>query len=127
MAKQEKQSEGEGEGKQEVPKIDEQTQQKIQEIQILEQNMQGLLMQKQAFQLELNETENALKEIKESKEDVFKLIGQIMIKTDKKKLEEELTRKKELLTLRLNSIEKQEKEFSEHLEELRKEIMKSIK
>jgi prefoldin beta subunit len=122
MAK-EKQSEG----KQEVPKIDEQTQQKIQEIQILEQNMQGLLMQKQAFQLELNETENALSEISATKEDVFKLIGQIMIKTDKKKLEQELTKKKELLTLRLNSIEKQEKEFSEHLEELRKEIMKSIK
>ena len=121
MAKQDKQE------KQEVPKIDEQTQQKIQEIQILEQNMQGLLMQKQAFQLELNETENALSEISSSKEDVFKLIGQIMIKTDKKKLEEELTKKKELLTLRLNSIEKQEKEFSEPLEDLRKEIMKSIK
>ena len=123
MTKQEKQSED----KQEVPKIDEQTQQKIQEIQILEQNMQALLMQKQAFQLELNETENALSEISASKEDVFKLIGQIMIKTDKTKLEQELTKKKDLLTLRLNSIEKQEKEFSEHLEELRKDIMKSIK
>ena len=119
--------EKQSEGKQEVPKIDEQTQQKIQEIQILEQNMQGLLMQKQAFQLELNETENALSEISATKEDVFNFILQIMIKTDKKKLEQELTKKKELLTLRLNSIEKQEKEFSEHLEELRKEIMKSIK
>ena len=122
-----KEKQSEGEGKQEVPKIDEQTQQKIQEMQILEQNMQGLLMQKQTFQIELNETENALNEIKETKEDVFKLIGQIMIKTDKEKLEKELTRKKELLTLRLNSIEKQEKEFSEHLEDLRKEIMSRIK
>ena len=112
--------------KQEV-KLDEQTQQKIQEIQILEQNMQGLLMQKQAFQLELNETENALSEISSTKEDVFKLIGQIMIKTDKQKLEKELNQKKELLTLRLNSIEKQEKEFSEHLEEIRKEVMSKIK
>jgi len=124
MAKQEKQDKQDDSG---VPKINQETQQKIQEIQILEQNMQGLLMQKQAFQLELNETENALSEIKETKEDVFKLIGQIMIKTDKKKLEQELTKKKELLTLRLTSIEKQEKEFTEHLEELRKEIMKSIK
>jgi len=109
------------------PVINEQTQQKIQEIQILEQNIQGLLMQKQAFQLELNETENALSEISKSKEDVFKIIGQIMIKKDKKNLEEELKKKKELLTLRLNSIEKQEKEFSEHLEDLRKEIMSKIK
>jgi len=108
-------------------KLDEQTQQKIQEMQILEQNMQGLLMQKQAFQIELNETENALNEIKETKEDVFKLIGQIMIKTNKERLEKELTKKKELLTLRLNSIEKQEKEFSNHLEDLRKEVMSKIK
>ncbi len=124
--KQEKQTK-ENKENQEMPKLDEQTKQKIQEIQILEQNMQSLLMQKQAFQLELNETENALSEISSSKEDVFKLIGKIMIKTNKKKLEKELTKKKELLTLRLNSIEKQEKEFSEHLEELRKEIMKRIK
>tara|TARA_Y100000310_G_C20691291_1_gene822419 strand:- start:4191 stop:4538 length:348 start_codon:yes stop_codon:yes gene_type:complete len=113
--------------KQDKINIDEKTQQKIQELQILEQNLQGLLMQKQAFQLELNETENALSEILNSKEDVFKLIGQIMIKTDKKKLEDELKKKKELLTLRLSSIEKQEKEFSDNLEKSRKEIMEKIK
>lgn len=109
------------------PKIDEKTQAKIQEMQMLEQNLQGLLMQKQAFQLESNETENALKEIKDSKEDVFKLVGNIMIKTNKEKLEEELTKKKELLTLRLTSIEKQEKDFSEDLEKSRKEIMEKLK
>ncbi len=113
--------------KQDKTNITKETQQKIQEIQILEQNLQGLLMQKQAFQLELNETQNALTEILNSKEDVFKLIGQIMIKSDKKKIQEELKKKKELLTLRLSSIEKQETELTKNLEELRKEIMKEIK
>ena len=108
-------------------KLDEKTQQQIQEIQILEQNLQSLLMQKQAFQIELNETENALSEISKSKDDVFNLIINIMIKADKEKLEKELKQKKELLALRLTSIEKQEAQLSEQVEKLRKEIMKKIK
>jgi prefoldin beta subunit len=111
----------------EKPKITEETQQKIQEIQILEQNLQNLILQKQAFQIELNETENALSEISKSKDDIFKLVSNIMIKTDKEKLEKELKQKKELLSLRLTSIEKQETKLSEQVENLRKEIMKELK
>jgi len=44
--------------------LDIETQKKIQELQILEHNLQNLMMQKQAFQLELNETVNALEEVK---------------------------------------------------------------
>ena len=107
--------------------IDEKTQNKIQEVQILEQNLHNLLLQKQAFQMELNETENASSEIEKTKEDVFKMISNIMIKTDKSKLKEELNRKKDLLNLRLKSIDSQENEFSKQLEDLRKEIMKKFK
>ena len=107
--------------------IKKQTQQKIQEIQVLEQNLNQILMQKQAFQMELNESQNALSEIKVSKDDIFKLIGQIMIKADKKKTEQELTKKNELLSLRLKSIEKQEEELSHQVDKLREEIMKEIK
>jgi|SRR3989344_2759661 len=107
--------------------IDGTTQNKIQEIQILEQNLHNLILQKQAFQIELNETENASSEIERTKEDVFKIISNIMIKTEKNKLKEELNRKKELLNLRLKSIDSQEDEFSKQLEELRKEIMKKLK
>mgnify|MGYP001596144017 FL=1 len=84
-------------------------------------------MQKQAFQSEFSETENALTEIKNSKEDVFKIIGQIMIKADRKKTEADLTKKSELLNLRLSSIEKQEKELINELEALRQEIIKEMK
>ncbi len=107
--------------------IDETTQEKIQEIQILEQNLHNLILQKQAFQMELNETENALSEVEKTKEDVFKVISNLMIKTDKSKLKEELNRKKDLLNLRLKSISSQENEFSKHLDVLRKEIMKKFK
>ena len=101
--------------------------QKIQEMQILEQNLQNLLLQKQAFQMESSETKSALKEIEKSGDDVFKIIGQLMIKTDKKKIKDELSNKEKVLDMRTNSIEKQETSLTEQLEKIRKEVMKSMK
>jgi len=99
---------------------------KIQEMQILEQNLQNLFMQKQAFQMELSETEAALKEIETAGDEVFKVIGQLMIKTEKAKMSEELANKKKLLEVRMSTFEKQEKVLTEKIEEIRSEIMKSV-
>ena len=107
--------------------IDKETQEKIQELQSYEHNLQSLLMQKQAFQFELTESENALSEISKSKDEIFKLVGSIMIKTDKDKTIKELKHKQELISLRLKSIEKQEHELTQQIEELREEVMKKIK
>jgi len=96
---------------------------KIQEMQLLEQNLQNLLLQKQAFQMELSETKSALKEIEKSGDEVFKIIGQLMIKTEKSKMKEELSNKEKIITLRVNSIEKQETSFTKNLEDLQKEIL----
>jgi len=97
---------------------------KIQEMQILEQNLQNLLLQKQSFQMELSETQSAAKEIENSDDDVFKVIGQLMIKTDKSKIKEELSNKEKILDLRMKSIEKQENSFMEKLSTLRDELLK---
>jgi prefoldin beta subunit len=97
---------------------------KIQEMQILEQNIQNLLLQKQAFQMELSETQSAAKEIESSDDDVFKVIGQLMIKTDKSKIKEELSNKEKILDLRMKAIEKQENSFMEKLSTLRDELLK---
>ena len=99
---------------------------KIQEMQFLEQNLQNLLFQKQAFQMELAETESASKEIENSKDDVFKIIGQLMIKTDKEKMKEEISNKKKVLDLRVSAIEKQENALNENLEKLREEVLKIV-
>ena len=96
---------------------------KIQEMQILEQSLQNILLQKQAFQMELSETEMALTEIKNSGDDVFKIIGQLMIKTKKDSSVKELSDKKKILELRLRNLEKQEESLSTQLEKLRKEIL----
>lgn len=94
---------------------------KLKEIQILEQNIQSLLFQKQAFQMELSETKTAKKEI-ENSNDIFKIIGHLMIKSDKEKIKKELSNKEKLLELRLKSIERQEKLFLERIEMLKNEV-----
>lgn len=100
---------------------------KIEEMQILEQNLQNLLLQKQSFQMEFSETQASLKEIKNSKDDVFKIVGQLMVKADKLKVKEELSNKEKILDLRINAIEKQENSLMEKLGKLREEVMKTIK
>ena len=102
-------------------------QNKIQELQMLEQNLQNLLMQKQAFQIELSETNAALREIEKSGDEVFKIIGNIMIQTEKPKIINELKEKQKILDMRTNSLEKQESEMTSQLEGLRDEVMKTMK
>ncbi len=101
--------------------------QKLQELQMLEQGLQNLLLQKQSFQMEFSETESALQAIEESGEEVFKIIGQLMIKTEKSKVKEELENKKKMIELRIKTMETQETSVTEQLNKLREELMKTEK
>ena len=95
----------------------------LQELQMIEQNLQSLIYQKQVFQMELSESSTALKEVEKSGEEVFKIIGQLMIKTDKSSVKEELEKKQKLLGLRVKSLEKQEVDLTKSAEEIRKKVM----
>ena len=66
-------------------------QKEILQLQLLEQNLQNLALQKQAFQLEIAETENAIRELKKLKdEEVFKIVSNLMIKAEKNEVIPEL-------------------------------------
>ena len=106
--------------------IDAETTKKIQELQILEQNLQALLMQKQAFQIELNETLNAIKEVEKSSDEIYKIVGGVMLKSEKSKISNELDEKKKIIELRISSIEKQEALIEKRSDELKKEINKIL-
>ncbi|MBL7058956.1 prefoldin subunit [Candidatus Pacearchaeota archaeon] len=93
-------------------------QEKNQEIQFLEQNLQGLMYQKQAFQVEISETKAALKELEKSDEEVFKVVGQLMIKSDKAKIKKDLEEKEKLLDIRIKSLETQELSMAEQLDKI---------
>ncbi len=97
-------------------------QEKIQEMQITEQKLQNTILQKQAFQMELAETNAALEELEKSGDEVFKIIGQLMIKSEKSKIKEDLLDKQRILDLRVKSLEKQENSLTEQLEKIQNEI-----
>ena len=97
----------------------------IQEIQFLEQGLQNILYQKQAFQMELSETKEALNELEKSKDEVFKVIGQIMIKSDKTKIKEEFLTKIKIFELRIKELEKQEASLTTRIEKIRDDDLKA--
>lgn len=110
-----------------MEKISENLARKIQELQMIEQTLQNVIFQKQTFQVELNEILSAIEELSEAKDEVYKIVGQIMIRSKKDVLERELKDKKSLLDLRIKNLEKQENPVKERLEKLREEVMKEIK
>src|SRR3989338_3588741 len=100
--------------------------QKIKQLQILEYNLQNFLMQKQNLQVQLLEIENALKELETVKEEPYKIVGNIMVKSDKAKLIKELNSKEEVIELRLKAIYKQEAELRNKASELQQTVLKDM-
>ncbi len=100
-------------------------QEKVNNLSMLEQNAQQMAAQRQNFQTQLLEVESAIEEISNSKE-TYKIIGNIMIKTEPAKLKEELEAKKGLLNARVKSIEKQEDLLKEKSKKLQEEILSKI-
>ncbi|MBI4448689.1 prefoldin subunit beta [Candidatus Woesearchaeota archaeon] len=106
--------------------MDKDTQEQIQQLQMHEQNMQQLLMQRQQFGAQAIEFESALKELETTKT-AYKIIGNIMVLSDKDELRKELSERKELLDLRLRSLEKQEEQLRNKAGLLKEQIMKHLK
>ena len=102
------------------------TEQKISQLQMFEQSLQNFLGQKQQFQVQLVEVESALNEI-DSTERAYKIIGNIMVETDKNELKAELLSKKEMLELRIKTMDRQEAQVREKASKLQSEILKNIK
>jgi len=106
--------------------LDKDTKAKISRLQMLEQRLQTLIMQKQNFQSQGLETENALGEIDGAKE-AYKVVGNIMVSMDKEELKKDLTSKKEIFDLKIKNIEKEETKLREETKELQNEVMGSLK
>lgn len=80
-------------------------------------------MQKQALEMDLSENSAALREVSKSKDSVYKIIGQLMIKIDRDTTIKELSEKEKLIKSRLEIIKKQEREMNDKLLEIKEELM----
>jgi prefoldin beta subunit len=98
----------------------------IEQLQLIEQNLQTYISQKQQFQSKLLEINSALTEI-ESSSDNFKIIGNIMIKKNKEDLKTELDKKKKMVEVQLKSIKKQEDGLREKASQIQKRLQNEIK
>jgi len=101
------------------------TQDKTNQLSMIEQSLQNLIMQKQGFQTQVMELENALKELDKSKVS-YKMISNIMVKADKEELIKDLNSKLDMFKLRIKTIEKQESKMQETAKELQSELMKKM-
>jgi prefoldin beta subunit len=99
---------------------------KLKQLQLIEQNIQQLNTQRQSFQAQLKEIENALREVKGTKE-AYKIFGGVMIKTEEKKLTKELKEEEAVLKLRVKTLEDQEKKIQEKAKKIQTEVLKEMK
>lgn len=107
------------------PKNNAETEAKVQQLTMLENNLQGLGMQRQQYQGQMVETESALEELEKSGE-AYKIIGNIMARVDKEKLKKDLNTKKEAAQFRIKSLDKQEETLREKAKGLQEEILKNV-
>ena len=98
----------------------------IVQLQSLEQNLRNIDMQKQNMQLQLMESENSLKELKEYSGNVYKIVGPVMVESNKDTLLKDLTDKESVLKVRLETLKKQEKTLREQFQNIQNELMKDL-
>jgi len=108
-----------------MAEVSKETEQEIAQLQLYEQSLQNILMQKQQFQSQLVEIESALKELETTKE-AYKIVGNIMVAAKKEDLKKDLESKKEAMSLRIKTLEKQENQIREKAKKIQEEVSKKI-
>ncbi|MCK5233947.1 MAG: prefoldin subunit beta [Candidatus Aenigmarchaeota archaeon] len=97
------------------------------QFQALQQQYQTIAMQKEQSALQVLELERAGKAVDTSTGDVFKAAGPILLKADKKTVQENLKDEKETAAIRMKRLDAQEKSVRERLEEMQKKLMETYK
>ena len=106
------------------PKIQEQ----LARIQQLQSTLQSLLLQKQRLELELSETERALKALEAIPEDakVYRAVGSILVEKTREEVVRELSERKEFLEMRSKVLARQETKTRERLTTLQRNLQREL-
>ncbi|MBI4440323.1 prefoldin subunit beta [Candidatus Woesearchaeota archaeon] len=99
---------------------------KISQLQLVEQSVQALSVQKQQIQAQLQEIESALGELSKT-EKAYRIVGNIMVASDRDEIIKDLKSRQESSQIRIKSIERQESQLKEKAESMRSEIMAELK
>jgi len=106
-----------------------QLQEQLQRLQQLQQTLQAVVTQRQQLELESSEIDRALTELEKLPEEVavFKSIGSILVKAEKKKVVADLLERKELLMTRVAVLQRQQTRADERIKELQQTIQARLR
>jgi len=113
----------------EETQIPPQLQEQLQRLQQLQQTLEAVVAQRQQLELESMEVNRALAELEKIPDDglVYKSVGSLLVRAEKKKVVEELTERKELLTTRVTVLQRQQTRADERLKELQRAIQERLR
>ncbi len=92
-----------------------------------QQNLQAIMVQKQQVEVELTEVEKALTELNTTSDtaNIYKSIGSLLVKTNRKDMLKELNERRELGNTRVTVLAKQENRTRDSLKEIQTKIEKA--
>ena len=113
----------------EISSLPQQLQEQLLRLQQLQQTLQIVTSQKQQLEFESSEVDKALEELKKMSDDVivYKSVGSLLVKSERKKVTDELHEKKELLEMRIKVLTRQQTRAQERTKELQQVIQERLK
>ncbi len=100
-------------------------QQLIMQAQSYQQHLQAIAGQKESLNVQLIEGGKALEELaKPGEGDVYKITGPVLVKVSKADAKKDIEEKKEIIMLRLKTLEKSEADLKAKMDELRAKLSK---
>ena len=107
---------------------DKEVHQMVNQFQVLQQQLQGVLIQKESMKMQQVEIDRALEELGKTKqESAYKITGAVMVSKPVKELQKELQDSKEVLDVRAQSLKKAEDRISGQLRDLQEKLKNFIK
>ena len=112
-----------------IARLPPEIQQSLLKLQQMQQTLQGLLSQKQQLEMQLTEVEQALSELEKMSETavIYKSIGALLVKSQKATVTEELKERKELLTMRVSVLSKQDERLRTQVKDLQEKLQKDLR
>jgi len=113
----------------EVSRLPPQVQQRLLRLQQLQQTLQSVLTQKQQLELGLAEIEQSLSELEKltAQAVIYKSVGSLLVKAKKTKVTKELKEQKELLSMRISVLGKQEKRLRTQAKDLQTKLQQDLR
>ena len=112
-----------------ISRLPPQIQQRLLRLQQLQQTLQGVMSQKQQLEMQLTEVEQASSELEKLNETavVYKSIGALLVKSEKDKVTQELTERKELVKMRVDVLAKQEERLRIQVKDLQGKLQQDLR